>query len=71
MYVVGRDDIFDRRKGLTVRDFLHIILIVLSGPIGTVCFGLILWDSLKENWPKLMDYHIVKPVKPKPIIPKK
>lgn len=68
IYLCVRENVYDRRHGLTVGGFLEVLGLVLTGPLGSLAFAVIIWGELKEAWPKIMSYHIIKPVKPKPIV---
>jgi hypothetical protein len=66
LYIVAKENIYDPRDGLTVKDFLEIIFLAIT-PIGTLFFGVMFIDDLKDLWDKVKDKYVVPPKK---IIPK-
>lgn len=61
LYVTGRQDVYKEEEGFTVHDLIVVLILILSGPIGTCVFGMFLICDSYKWFIKFMDYYIVKP----------
>lgn len=64
-YITAKEEVFDKKYGLKLKDLISIFLLAIT-PLGTIVFLLCLWDDAKDAYPKIMNYYVVKPEKPKP-----